>query len=241
MNFLKKIIDTKILFFTLFLSVYSVALKSQNNAIWNLPYEDMKRFHLGFHIGMHTQSLKIVNNGFVSPEGVRYFSDVPYFEPGFSVGVLGDMTIIKGLDLRISPTIHFGDITIKYTDGENEIDKIQNRSQLISIPLLIKYSSDRNNNIRPYISGGLFTSFYLGRNRNQTIKFNTMDYGLQFGLGIDIYMKYFKLCPEISLSYGLKNILDKNRKDLEGDNRIYYTNSINEINSRMIWFSLYFE
>lgn len=214
---------------------------AQKSEVWNLPYEDVKRFHLGFHIGIHTQDLKIVNNGFVSPDGVKYFSDVPYFEPGFSVGVLGDVTLIKGLDLRLVPTIHFGDRTIKYTDGTNEIKTISNRSQLISIPLLIKYSSERNNNIRPYISGGLFSSFHLGKDKNQTIKFNTLDYGLQFGLGIDIYMKYFKLCPEISFSYGLRNILNKNRKDLDGDNRIYYTNSIDEINSRMIWFSLYFE
>lgn len=241
MNFLERIFNIKTLLCFALLSCVSKTVHAQNSKVWNLPYEDMKRFHLGFHIGMHTQDLKIVNNGFVSPKGMKYFSDVPYFEPGFSVGVLGDVTIINGLDFRISPTMHFGDITIKYTDGNNEIEVLRNRSQMISIPLLLKYSSARNNNIRPYMSGGIFSSFHLGRNRNQTLKFKTFDYGLQFGLGIDIYMKYFKLCPELSFSYGLRNILDKNRKDLDGDDRIYYTNSINEINSRMIWFTIYFE
>lgn len=225
----------------LFTFVIKYSAVSQNSVVCNLPYEDMKRFHLGFQVGLHTQDLKIVNSGFVSPKGIPYFADVPYYSPGFNVGIMGDVTIIQDLDLRITPTLYFGDRPIMYTNGESIIKKVNTRSQLISIPILIKYSSSRYNNIRPYITTGIFGAFNLSNKKNQTIAFSRFDYGIQFGLGIDIYLKYFKLCPELSFSYGLGNNIDKYRKDLDGDNRIYFTYTIKRIQSKMIMLTFYFE
>lgn len=222
-------------------SLIAVLGRAQNTVVMNLPYEDMNRFHLGFHIGVHTQDLKISNSGFVDPDGRNYFSEVPYFSPGFSVGIMGDVTLIDGIDVRIVPTLHFGDRPITFTDGVSTIDKIDNKSQILSFPLLIKYSSLRYNNIRPYVTAGVFGEINLGAQKHQTIAFTRTNYGIQFGVGCDIYLPYFKLCPEISFAYGLKNSINNNRKDLIGDNRIFFTQSINKIQSKMVLLSFYFE
>jgi len=41
-----------------------------------------------------------------------------------------------------------------------------------------------------------------------------VDYGVEFGLGCDIYLPYFKLCPELKFCFGLADVLEPDRSDL---------------------------
>lgn len=225
----------------LFLGFVNNKAFAQEMTVQNLPYADLKTYHVGFHVGFHNQDIKIVNSGYISPDGENYYAASPEFSLGFSVGILGDMAIIPNLNLRLAPTLHIGDRNIEYTDGINHIDKFYLRSYQIEIPLILKYSSHRLNNIRPYIIGGGFTSFNIGSSKEQILRFKTIDLGLIVGLGTDIYFPYFKLSPELSFHYGLINSFEKNRPDLSGDKNIYYTNAIDRINSRMLLLTFYFE
>ena len=45
-------------------------------------------------------------------------------------------------------------------------DTINQLNQPIHLPILLKYSANRYNNIRPYILGGFSTSFNLSSNQN---------------------------------------------------------------------------
>ena len=55
-------------------------------------------------------------------------------------------------------------------------------------------------------------------------------------------MPFFKLCPEIKFCFGLKNLLDKNRPDLEDRPEDYhFTESVNKIKSDMVVVTFYFE
>ena len=65
---------------------------------------------------------------------------------------------------------------------------------------------------------------------------------LTVGMGCDFYMPFFKLCPEIKFCFGLKNLLEKNRPDLEDNpEMLRFTQSVNKIKSNMVVVTFYFE
>jgi porT protein len=61
------------------------------------------------------------------------------------------------------------------------------------------------------------------------------------GFGCDLYFRLFKLSPQLTFSYGLGNALDTDRRDLGEDRRIYYTQALERVKTRMILLSFSFE
>ena len=86
---------------------------AQERKVQNRPYIDMRRWHYGFLFGIHKQDLEFVNNGYqhtLDTGGEEsWFTDIPAYSPGFSVGILGELYLTQHLSLRIIPTMHFGD------------------------------------------------------------------------------------------------------------------------------------
>ncbi len=68
-----------------------------------------------------------------------------------------------------------------------------------------------------------------------------MDYGLEFGVGCNIYLPLFKLCPELKFSFGLVNLIDKDRSQLDDKDLLKYTQAISSGKSRMISLIFNFE
>ena len=96
--------------------------------------------------------------------------------------------------------------------------------------------------MRPYFTAGAMYTGDLAKDRSDLLKLKHSDVMLTVGMGCDFYMPFFKLCPEIKFCFGLKDLLDKNRQDLEeGDNRIIFTQSVNKIKSNMVVVTFFFE
>ena len=155
--------------------------------------------------------------------GETWFAEIPSYSPGFSVGVIGDMYMNPYFNLRFTPSIHFGDKKFKFREqatGEEFITNV--RSSYLNFPLDVKYTALRLNNYRPYLIGGIYGSF-------------------EFGLGCDIYLPYFKLCPELKFCFGLVNLLEKDRPDLVDQANIKYTDALSKATSRMVILTFNFE
>ena len=45
----------------------------------NRPYTDLRPWHLGFSVGLHTQDLQLTHNGYVTPDGESWFVEQPDF------------------------------------------------------------------------------------------------------------------------------------------------------------------
>jgi hypothetical protein len=214
----------------------------------NQPYADMKWYHLGFHIGLHTQDLILTNSGAVTSDGEVWYAEIPSYTPGFSVGVIGSLYLNPFLNLRLTPTVHFGDksvtaVTKDYIENKNrEGMMVTNvRSNYLTIPLDLKYTALRLNNHRPYVLGGVYAAFDMGRKRGEPILLKGFDYGVEFGFGCDIYLPFFKLCPEIKFSFGLANLLEKDRRDLTQEANMIMTQALSKATSRMIVLTFNFE
>lgn len=221
---------------------FVIGANAQMKRLQNRPYIDQRRLHYGFLIGLHTQDLNIINNGFITENGESWFADVATYSPGFSVGVLGELYLNKYLALRAIPTLDFGDKTVVFkeqTSGKEERQQI--KSTYFSIPLDLKYSAERFNNYRPYIMTGISPTIDLSVRKNKPLLVKSADCYLEAGIGCDFYLPYFKLIPELKFCFGLSNLLQSTRTDLNDKSLLKYTQSIDQISSRMIVFSLYFE
>lgn len=214
---------------------------AQKEKVKNQPYADLKWFHLGFHVGLHAQDLLLTNSG-VTTNGETWFAEIPSYSPGFSVGVIGDLYLNPYFNLRLTPTIHFGDKKFIFREQSTGEEFTTNtRSTYLSFPLDIKYTALRLNNYRPYLIGGIYGSFDLGRKKDNPILLKGTDFGLEFGVGCDIYLPFFKLCPELKFCFGLLDLLEKDRASLNDRDLIKYTDALSKATSRMVVLTFNFE
>lgn len=211
--------------------------------IMNRPYADLKRWHLGFSIGMCLQDLEFTHNGYVTPEGQQWFTEIPSWNPGINVQVLADLRLHKYLNLRFSPGMSFSFKTAEMRDHVSGTTYRQDmKSVYVIAPLDLKISGDRLHNSRPYVTVGAMGAFDVSKKRTEYLQFNTFDAYLTVGLGCDFYLPFFKFNPEIKFCFGLTDILRHDRPDLEDDPEMYkITQSLSKVKSRMFMITFYFE
>ena len=229
----------------LLLLACSVGAMAQRHkeGLLNRPYADMKPVHFGFSVGLHMQDLNISNNGYITPEGESWFAEVPAYSPGFCVNVLADMRLNQYFNLRFSPGMYFGNKKVHYLNtvsGDKTTQDI--KSNYVVLPVELKYSASRYRNIRPYLVGGVMGILDVSKKRSEQLKLKNTDAMLTIGFGCDFYLPYFKLCPELKFCFGLRNLLDTDRPDLEDNAEMMkYTQSVSKIKSNMVVLTFYFE
>jgi len=85
-------------------------------------------------------------------------------------------------------------------------------------------------------------AFDVGKKRNDFLKFTTSDAYLTVGLGCDFYLPFFKLNPEVKFCFGLSDILQHKRPDLEDDlQTLRATQALDKVKSRMVMITFFFE
>jgi len=234
----------KIVFSILLLSFFIPNLFSQVNfsRVQNLVHVDNKRYHFGFILGFNAMDFNITNSGIVDNEGKIWYAEQTSLSPGFTVGIISDLRIFECLNLRFTPVLLFGDRTLTFIDEERtkQTDVVV-KSNLINLPLILKFRGQRYGNYRPYLLGGASSTLDLGRQRENVIMLRQMDYGIEFGAGFDIYLPYFKLAPELKMRLGLRDMLERDRPEILNINDLKYTNAISKLTSRLFILSFNFE
>ena len=130
---------------------------------------------------------------------------------GFNVGLIGNFRISDYFDLRFEPGLIMSNRNLAFNPnqfGETEFNSNLHfreiKSTYIHFPLLIKISSKRVNNFKPYITAGVSTAINLSSKENSLddnnlgqfrMKKNAFFYEL--GFGIDLYLEWFKFSPSI--------------------------------------------
>ncbi len=215
---------------------------AQTRKVMYRPYIDQRRFHYGFLMGMHLQDLEVNQNGYKDKDGNQWFSETPNYEPGFSVGILGELYLTKHLAFRMIPTMHFGTKNVTFRNEATATKTYQTmKSTYLSLPLDIKFSAERFNNYRPYLMAGLNPTIDLTVKKQKEYLLNNFDCYLEAGIGCDFYAPWFKFIPEVKFCYGLRNIINKDRSDILDKNMLIFSESVNSGRSKMIVFTFYFE
>ena len=229
-----------LIFLSLFFLTINSSAQRNNLKIENLQNFDQKKIHFGYYIGFNNYNYKLDYK--INPEKRTLIGD----QIGINVGLIGDLKLSKNLNLRFEPGLYTNKSEIvfynreKFTKNSDTLRSI--KSTYIHFPLLIKYSDKRYNNIKPYVLGGLSTSFNLSGNQNSPednnngvfrLKTNTFYYEL--GFGIDFYLRYFKFSPSIRGVFSLKNEIVP---DLDPNSP--WTGNIDKMSTRAIFINFSF-
>ena len=214
-----------------------------NDKLLNRPYADMRRWHLGFSVGLHTQDLRFTHNGFITPEGESWFIEQPSFQPGFNVNGLFDLRLNDYFNVRFTPGLYFGNRDLRFMEANTGEELKQSlKSAYLAFPVDLKFSALRLRNLRPYGTAGIMPAVNLTRKNGEYIKLNSSDFYLTCGFGCDLYLPYFKLIPEVKFCFGLVDVVDHKRPDLTDDPaKQKFTQSLKKAASSMVVFSFYFE
>lgn len=214
-----------------------------NDKVLNRPYSDMRRWHLGFSVGLNSFDYSFHHNGFVTDEGQTWFMEQPDLSPGFCVTGLFNLRLNDYFSVRVTPGMYFGNRIVRFKDTTNGDEAKQDiKSAYLVLPVDLKFSSQRMRNIRPYMVGGIMSAFDVLKKRSDYLRMKSSDFMVSVGFGCDIYLPYFKLIPELKFCFGLTDVLKHDRPDLVDDPlRLGVSNSVKKATTQMVVLSFYFE
>lgn len=172
--------------------------------IRNLENFDKQTISWGFFLGLNQYDYQF-----------NYEEDLPDIlvetTTGFSVGLISDLRINDYLNLRFEPGLFITQRNLQYDPSYfsaqtfSDVDLLREvKSTYVHFPLLLKVSTKRINNFKPFILGGISTSLNLSSNEknpddNKAGEFRTKKNVLfyELGIGIDFYNQWFKFTPSI--------------------------------------------
>lgn len=242
-------------FAILLLSIACVYLRAQERTVENRPYTDLRPFHFGVMVGTHLQDLELMNVGpqtITNDDGSTSIADITCdqdrWDPGFTVGVLGEFRLSTHFQLRIAPALYFGTRHIKF-HNLGSLDASGNPTEVtqelktvyISSAFDLIFSAPRFNNHRPYLMAGVVPMINLSGRDNDILKLKRYDAFMEVGIGCDFYLPFFKLRPELKFMYSLTNSLDQVHTSKLKQPNLAYAMSVNESRSKIIALTFYFE
>jgi hypothetical protein len=235
----------KKLFFILILLCVANSANAQwffnNERIANLENFDKKLFSWGYFLGFNSYDFKIDYNEQYADDN----TDIQVERSGgFNVGLVGDLRINEYLNLRLEPGLYFTQRNLTFPGFTEQKDFLREaKSTYIHVPLLLKVSTKRLNNIKPFVIGGISTSLNLSSNEknpedneqgNFRMTNNTLYYEL--GFGIDFYLFYFKFTPSIRGVFAMNDELVR-----DDDPNSPWTGNIEKLSTRGIFVNFTFQ
>ncbi|NKI27386.1 PorT family protein [Arenibacter sp. 6A1] len=217
------------------------ALRAQFNEkpVLNLQNEDEALLNWGYFLGFNQYDFKF--NYKEDTEDILVRKSM-----GFNVGLIGELRLNKFMDLRFEPGLHYNQRDLgsrSYFEGEEEEAVREVKSTYINFPLLLKVSTKRLGNWKPFIIGGASTSLNLGSNEKSvednasgTFRMKKNTYYYEMGFGIDFYLEYFKFSPSIR---GVFAINDELIRDNDPNSR--WTGNIDTMKTRGLFVNFTFE
>lgn len=237
-------------------AVIALTATAQDRKVQNKPYIDLRPLHFGIHVGMNMQDIEMQNVGpqmITLEDGTTMaqtiVTDADKWNAGFSVGVLADLRLSNHLNLRVTPTMHFGAKHLTFhnlsdldPEGFPHEETQDMKNTYISFPVDLKFSAQRWNNYRPYLIAGVNPMINLTGKDQDFIRLKRFDTFLEIGMGCDLYLPFFKLIPELKFCYSLSDALDHNHaNDLMDTNKRMYANSVTSGHTKMVVLTFYFE
>ncbi|MGB6268665.1 MAG: porin family protein [Olleya sp.] len=203
-----------LLLFALFFSTASLAQLFSKEKIRNLESVDKATLSWGYYLGFNNLDFKFdYNNNIGDIQTERTI--------GFNVGLLANMRINDYFDLRFEPGLVIAQRNLMYqenyfADFDEEIsdsDLLREvKSTYVYFPLLLKISTKRINNFKPFILTGISTAINLSSNQKNPDDNSAGVFRMlknmpffELGFGMDFYLDRFKFTPSIRGVFAMKD------------------------------------
>ena len=232
----------KVLLFGFFLLI-SVTFFAQRERVENLPTFDDRKIHYVFYLGINQNDFKL------NLRNSNIFEADITVEPtyGFNVGLIAELRLHKNLSVRLEPGLVSNSKKIVFnhlTTSSNPQDSIREiGSTYLHFPVVFKFSTDRYKNIRPYLLAGVsydhnFSSNEANQDDNSAGQFRmkTSNFMYEVGMGIDIYLYFFKFSPSIRGVFAINNEIK-----YDDDPNSQWTSPVNFMGTRGVFLNFAFE
>ena len=233
----------KYLFFLVVIVFQAEAQLFTKERLVNNENFDKTRLSYGYYLGFNNYDFNIDYNNDV--DDIQVIKSV-----GFNVGLIGNIRINDYFDVRLEPGLVMSNRTLSFSGSyfeglvyeEKDLER-ELRSTYVHIPLLIKISTKRVDNIKPFIAGGISTALNLSSNQdnpddNSQGVFRLVKNNLYYelGIGVDIFLTWFKFTPSIR---GVFSIKDEHIKDLDLNSP--WTRNIDQMQTRGFFINFTFQ
>ena len=233
-----------LLLIVLLITVQSVSaqLFSKERVLNNENF-DKPRLSYGYYLGFNVYDYNI-----------DYATDVKDVQvlksTGLNVGLVGNIRINDYIDIRLEPGLvisrrelnysntYFNGISYEERDLSREI-----QSTFVHVPLLIKFSTKRVNNIKPFIVGGFSTALNLSSQQNNpddnsknTFRVTKNNLYYELGIGVDLFLTWFKFTPSLR---GVFSIQDELVNDVDPNSP--WTSNMTQIQTRGLFINFTFQ
>ena len=233
-----------------YLTYLLIALFWLNQPLWaqfkekpiiNLENKDKKFLNYGYFLGFNQYDFKF-----------DYKNDTGDIlvdkSIGFNVGLIGEMRINEFVDIRIEPGLHYNARKLGFPGFPNDENAQRDafrevKSTYINFPLLLKVSTRRFGNWKPFLIGGVSRSLNLGSNEDSlddnssgTFRMTKWVNNYELGFGIDFYLEYFKFTPSIRGVFAISDELVRDE-----DPNSPWTGNVDAMRTRGLFINFTFE
>ena len=198
----------------LFALLFSGGIHAQfsDDRVKNIPTEDDKKLNWGYFLGLNRYGFAIEYEATATSIDQIVVAE----QTGFQVGLIGEYRINNFTDLRLEPGLVISSRTL-----ENLSNLPKAKSTYINLPILLKVSAQRFANVKPYVVAGPSVSINLNSQEKtipqvDVLPTKTLNYGYELGVGVDLYMPYFKFSPSIRGVFGQSNELASSLPGVKG-------------------------
>ena len=192
--------------------VTSAQARIAKRKVMHYQQHDDKPIRFGFCVGLNVMDFTITHS-YANQRIDSLTGIVNALSMGFQIQVVSAARLTDNLESRFLPGVSFGQRDLSFYKKEELHSKPQRlESSYIDLPLLMKYKSNRVNNYRAFLVGGLNTRFDLAKTYREEddiyMDLKLFDVCYEFGGGFDFYFPYFKLSIELRGSWGIFNVLN---------------------------------
>jgi hypothetical protein len=180
----------------------------------NLPNFDTRPYHFGFILSANRSDF---NFAIADPDSLdanfRGVSNLP--QAGFNMHLMASYTLSRHLRVRFVPGLSFQDRGLNYVfEDQNDVVR-RTEAVNLDIPFLLKWRTDRVDNLAAYALFGVKYSrdFQSQENVNQQLQSDNIlrlksgNLAADVGAGLDIFLPFFKLAIQVKTEQGLRNVL----------------------------------
>lgn len=212
---MKKIIIVSTCFFLISAS----NLFAQKDRIEYLPNVDKKKLHFAYYLGLNKKGFKVTynpSNSLVIDENSDYISVEESL--GFNIGLVVGYNLNENISVRFEPGLSSNTKTLTYDEdvvgGLSSSNVREIPGTYLRLPLLMKLSTNRLDNMRAFVIGGVSYDYNFSSNENNVddntsgqFRMKTSNFMYEIGLGVDIYLQWFKFSPSIRGIFAINNEL----------------------------------
>lgn len=189
----------------------NIPVIAQKDRIINLQNFDKQQFHFGYYLGMNKKGFKVsyeLPNSLVEVES----------KIGFNIGLVLDFRLHNNINLRFEPGLSSNNKVLTFnnpTIPDTEKDRIRKvPGTYLRLPLLVKLRTNRLDNFAAFVIGGASYDFNFSSNEKNKddnfegeFRMKRSNFMYEVGLGVDIYLPYFKFSPSIRGIFAINNEL----------------------------------